>query len=206
MKIITVSREFGSGGRELGKRLADAFGFSYYDKEIITEIAKKTELDENYVSSVVENGVSAFPVHIGQTFAYIPYTYQPSVDVLVAQQKIITEIGKKGNCVIIGRSANSILDKFSPFNIFVYASEKSKLARCRQNARESEILSDKELIRKMRGIDRNRLRTSALISERKWGDKASYDLMINTSDVEIKSIIQPLKEYIEKYFENFPEK
>ena len=59
MRIITISREFGSGGRELGKRLAEQLGFNYFDREIITEIAKKTELDEHYIDSVLEKGITA---------------------------------------------------------------------------------------------------------------------------------------------------
>ena len=72
--IITLSREFGSGGRELGKRLADELGFAYYDREIITEIAKRTSLSEKYIQNVAEHKpVIPFPIHTGRTFwAVIP--------------------------------------------------------------------------------------------------------------------------------------
>ena len=68
-KIITIGREFGSGGREVGKRLSDELGIAYYDNEIITEIAKRTELAEGYVQHVMENGPTALmPITIGRTF------------------------------------------------------------------------------------------------------------------------------------------
>ena len=68
-KIITIGREFGSGGREVGKRLSDELGIAYYDNEIITEIAKRTKLAEGYVQHVMENGPSALmPITIGRTF------------------------------------------------------------------------------------------------------------------------------------------
>ena len=68
-KIITIGREFGSGGRELGKRLSDHLGIAYYDKEIIDEIAKRTQLAEGYVRQVVEQQTALFfPITVGRTF------------------------------------------------------------------------------------------------------------------------------------------
>ena len=71
--IITVSREFGSGGRELGKRLADALGFSYFDREIVTALAAETGLDEEYLANSTETGaLSQFPIHFARSFTQIP--------------------------------------------------------------------------------------------------------------------------------------
>ena len=68
-QIITIGREFGSGGRELGHRLAETLGCAYYDQEIVTEIANRTELSEQYVRSIVEQRpVLSFPIHVGRTF------------------------------------------------------------------------------------------------------------------------------------------
>ena len=71
MRIITIGREFGSGGRELGKRLADALGYAYYDREILTAIAQKSNMDEGYVSKMMEQGLfNSIPITFGQTFHY----------------------------------------------------------------------------------------------------------------------------------------
>lgn len=68
-RIITIGREFGSGGRELGRRLSEKLGFAYYDQEIISEIARRTEMSEQYVQSVVEHQPHfSFPIHIGRSF------------------------------------------------------------------------------------------------------------------------------------------
>ena len=68
-RIITIGREFGSGGRELGRRLSEALGIAYYDQEIVSEIARRTEMSEQYVQSIVENRPSfSFPIHIGRSF------------------------------------------------------------------------------------------------------------------------------------------
>ena len=147
MRIITISREFGSGGRELGKRLAEQLGFNYFDREIITEIAKKTELDEHYIDSVLEKGITAYPIHIGQTFAGVSTINHTPIEVLVAQQKILKELAEQGDAVFIGRSADAILKDYNPLNIFVYAEMESKLARCKAKGEVDVNLKDKVLIK-----------------------------------------------------------
>ena len=75
-KIITIGREFGSGGRELGQKLAESLGIAYYDKEIITEIAKRTELSERYIKSIVERKpVFTYPIHSGRSFMSLNTSY-----------------------------------------------------------------------------------------------------------------------------------
>ncbi len=201
MRIITISREFGSGGRELGKRLAEQLGFNYFDREIITEIAKKTELDENYISSVLEKGISAYPIHIGQTFSGITAVNHTPIEVLVTQEKILKELAEKGDAVFIGRSADVILKEFNPLNIFVYADMCYKLARCKEKGEVDVNLKDKVLCRKIKNVDKGRLRNHSLIGNTKWGDRRSYHLMVNTSGIKIADIVPSVKEYALKFFE-----
>ena len=195
--IITVSRQFGSGGREVGKRLADALGLTYYDKELVTEISNHTDLNESYVSSVLESGgFRNYAFTFGRTMPFVSTTPAPVTDVLVAQQKIIKAIGEKGNCVIVGRSADVILKDFKPFHLFIYADNDSKIARCRARAPEGEHYTDKQMIRRFKEIDSGRRKLHDLLGVHPWGDKAGYDLMINTTNVNIKAIIPALAEYI----------
>ena len=195
--IITVSRQFGSGGREVGKRLADALGLTYYDKELVTEITNHTDLNESYVSSVLESGgFRNYAFTFGRTMPFVSTTPAPVTDVLVAQQKIIKAIGEKGNCVIVGRSADVILKDFKPFRLFIYADNDSKIARCRARAPEGEHYTDKQMIRRFKEIDSGRRKLHDLLGVHPWGDKAGYDLMINTTNVNIKAIIPALAEYI----------
>ncbi len=195
--IITVSRQFGSGGREVGKRLADALGLQYYDKELVTEIANHTDLNEGYVASVLESGGFAnYAFTFGRSMPFVSTTPAPVTDVLVAQQKIIKAIGEKGNCVIVGRSADVILKDYKPFRIFVYADNDSKIARCRARAPEGEHYTDKQMLRRFKEIDGGRKKLHDLLGTHPWGDKANYDLMLNTTNVNIKAIIPALSEYI----------
>ena len=157
MNIITISREFGSGGREIGKRIADILGYSYCDREIITEIAAKHDYDENYVESVLENGFSfCMPITYGRTFSYTDVSGQQAIQLLSAQCNLLKEFAEKDNCVIVGRSANIILEDYNPLNIFVYADTESKINRCRERAPENENLKDSELKRKIKHICLNR--------------------------------------------------
>lgn len=199
-KIITITREFGSGGREIGKRLADKLGYAYYDSEIITLLAKETGMSEEYITNISEKGVYPYAFQFAKSFATYSAVQSNQTKILVAQSKILKQIAEKGNAVIVGRGANSILKEYNPMNIFVYANLESKINRCRQKAKEDENLTDQELENKIKTIDKNRKAFNDLVSNTEWGNKANYSLCINTSDLEIKSIISPLAEYIKNWF------
>ena len=196
MRIITISREFGSGGRELGKRLADALGFAYYDREIVSSIAEKCNLDEGYVENVLRKGLTInVPVTFGHTFYfYSDPTSENELKVLNTQQQIIKELALRGDCVMVGRSSGIILEKYNPLRLFVYADMEWKVKRCRERASADEHLTDRELEKKIRQIDAGRARHQKLLTDRKWGDREGYDLCINTTNLEIKKIIPGLKE------------
>lgn len=190
-RIIAIGREFGSGGRELGRRLSEKLGFAYYDQEIISEIARRTEMSEQYVQSIVEHKPSfSFPIHIGRSFYPAPTpVFDQSMAVYHEQARIITEMAQKSDCVIVGRCGDYILKEYEPFRIFVYADMESKIKRCRQKASEEEQMSDKELKQHILGIDRKRAKYYEFYTGHKWGDKLNFDLCINTSRAVIKEIV-----------------
>lgn len=202
MNIITISREFGSGGRELGKRIADILGYSYYDREIITAIAQKHDFDENYVESMLESRFPfSMPITYGRTFSYTDATGQQAIQLLSSQYKLLREFASKGNCVIVGRSANIILEEYNPLNIFVYADMDSKMKRCRERAPENENLSDFEMKRRIKQIDAGRSKHQKFLTDQKWGAKEGYHLCINTSGVDIKAISPVIADFAKGYFE-----
>ncbi|MGN0805037.1 MAG: AAA family ATPase [Candidatus Coproplasma sp.] len=195
--IITVSRQFGSGGRELGKRLADKLNLKYYDRELVTEIAEKTALNEDYVHSVLESGgINNFAFSFARTMPVVSSVPDCVTDVLVAQQNVIKAIGAKGDCLIVGRCASTILAEYKPVKLFVYADDASKIKRCRERAVEGENLSDKQILKVSKKIDKGRAKLCDLLSDKEWGNKDSYDLMINTSGKDIKGLIPSLAEFI----------
>ena len=143
MRIITISREFGSGGREVGKRLADALGFAYYDREIVSSIAEKCDLDEGYVENVLRKGLTVnVPLTFGHSFYfYSDPTSENELKVLNTQQQIIRELAGQGDCVMVGRCSGIILESYAPLRLFVYADMDWKVRRCRERASDSEQLT-----------------------------------------------------------------
>lgn len=194
--IITISREFGSGGRELAKRLAEYLGYHYYDKNILDIVAEKWDIDPEYYEHVVEK--STFPYPIGKSFAAYSSYHKIKTDSLLKQRNVLMEIAKKGNCVIVGRGADLVLKTFNPVRIFVYANMENKLARCKGRQAEGESLSDSELLRLIKQTDKDRARLYLFLGGDKWGRKENYDICINTSKGEIKDMVAPLGEMIKK--------
>lgn len=190
-RIITIGREFGSGGRELGRRLAEELGIEYYDREILAQIAKRTSLAEEYIQNVVERQPhSLLPITIGRSFAYVEdYAFKQAQAVYQAQSKIIRELAEKSDCVIIGRCADYILRDQTPLRIFVYADLESRIARCMDRRSEEENLTEKEIKKQIQAIDKNRARYYEFYTGTKWGDKLNYDLCINTTGTVIKEIV-----------------
>lgn len=167
---------------------------AYYDKEIITEISKRTSLSEKYVQHITENRpVISFPIHVGRSFyPSVNPILQKSQELYQEQKKIIIEMAEKSDCIIVGRCADYILADRNPFRIFVYADVESKMKRCREKADEHEHFSDKELLQHIKEIDRNRSKYYEFYTDQKWGDKLNYDLCINTTGAVIKNIVPSL--------------
>lgn len=202
MRIVTVSREFGSGGREVGKRLADELGFTYYDREIIAAIAEEAEMDAGYVEHVLENSLHySYPLTFSHTLSMNYFINNSAPQLLGIQHKIIRSLAEKGDCVIVGRAADAILEAYSPFRVFVYADMDAKLDRCRARASSDEQLRDRELERKIRQIDKNRADNHDLISSVHWGDREGYDLCINTTNIEIKNVVPMVAGYANSFFD-----
>lgn len=199
-KIITIGREFGSGGRELGRRLAEELGFEYYDKEIVTEISKKTSLSEGYVRSVVEcKPHQLYPITIGKSIAYVgDYQFTQMQSVYQAQDCIIKDLASKSDCVIVGRCADYILREQTPYRIFVYADLASRLNRCMARAEEGEGITEKEMKQRIHEIDKGRAKYYDFYTGQKWGAKENYDLLVNTSDKDIKSLVKGLAPMIKE--------
>ncbi|MBQ3403741.1 MAG: cytidylate kinase-like family protein [Synergistaceae bacterium] len=193
-RIITIGREFGSGGRELARYLAEILGYAYYDREIISEIAKRTSLSEKYIQNVAEHKpVIPFPIHTGRTFWAVIPDYGQNVQ--QEQHAIIREMAAKSDCVIVGRGADYILRDEKPYRIFVYSDSEDKMRRCRENLSDDYAkgaeMTDKELARRIEQINASRAEYYEFYTGQKWGDKSNYDLCINTSAChDLKKIAQ----------------
>lgn len=170
-KIVTISREFGSGGRELGKQLADALQILCYDHEIIEVIADRHGFDKDCVAHVSEKDIrTAYPLTIGHRFASAHFAMNESLQVAVTQQKIIRQFANQGDCRIMGR--------------------------CAERTPEGENFSSAEMLRRMRRVDQDRAAYRGLFTDSRWGQKEAYHLCVNTSGKEIKALIPPLAVYV----------
>ena len=196
-QIITIGREFGSGGRELGKRLSELLGYAYYDKEIINEIAKRTQLAESYVQHIVEKGNAIyFPITIGRTLHPATTVNDLAATVYTEQANVLREMAERSDCIIVGRCADYILRELRPLRLFVYADMDARIERCKQKAEESEGLNDKQLKKKIRSIDKERALYYRYYTGRTWGDHANYDLCVNTSSVSVKECAEMLAQML----------
>ncbi len=202
MRIFTISREFGSGGRELGKRLADLTGYDYYDSEILSAVAQNSGMDARYVeNALADHGWQNYPITFRGTFASTAYVQSSRIQLLLAQKRVIEQIAAMGkDCVIVGRNADAILQESCPFSLFVCADVQSKVRRCMERAPEGERLSERELISKMKQIDKNRAQTRALIGGSAWGERAAYHLTVNTTGWEIKHLVPAVADFAAHWF------
>lgn len=200
MKIITISREFGSGGRELGKRLSEALRIPCYDHEIIDMVAEQHGFDKDYVAKISEKDIRIFyPSTIAHRFISPHPVIQQKLQIVNEEHNIIKQLALQGDCAIVGRCAVE-LSEMNPLNIFVYANQQSKVERCKQRAEKNEHFSEKELLKKIKQIDKERAAYRELFTESGWGKKESYHLCINTSGKEIKKLIPAIAEYVQLWY------
>ena len=206
MRIITVSRQFGSGGRELGKRLSDVLGWDYYDREIIQTLAEERGLDPEGIRRMLDHhGWHHYQLTYRNSFHQIPSGSWKGTELLVRQREIIREIAKLGNdFVIVGRDADVILQDQRPFRVFVCADMEARLARCmrfEEKKPEEERLTEKEILRNIRRIDRNRRQVREVLTGKAAADGAFFDLTVNTAGWEIHRLTEAVAEFSAHWFE-----
>lgn len=206
MRIITISRQFGSGGRELGKRLADRLGWDYYDKEIIDTLAAEHGLDPEYVKRALSNhGWHNVQLSYRNSFSNLLYHPGASTQLLCREREVLKSIAALGNdCIIIGRDADVILEDYHPFRIYVCAEIQARLARCMKheaNRPQEERLTEKQILRNIRKIDKNRSSTREIISGRPCDDCSAFELIVNTTGWEIKKLTAAVGDFAQQWFE-----
>ena len=206
MKIITVSRQFGSGGRELGKRLADLLGWDYYDREIIQALSEEQGLNPEYVHKVLSgHGWHQYQLTYRNSFHQQTAGTWKHTEVLVRQREILQEIAAEGNdCVIVGRDADVILQDQHPFRVYVCAEMQARIARCaryEEKKEEQERLSEKEILRNIRRIDRNRRQIREILTGKTAGDGSAFDLTVNATNWQIKELTEAVAAFAERWFE-----
>ena len=206
MKIITISRQFGSGGRELGKRLSDLLAWDYYDREIIQALSEAQGLDPEYVRRVLSgHGWHQYQLTYRNSFHQTPAGTWQHTEMLVRQREILREIAKTGNdCVIIGRDADVILQDYHPFRVYVCADMESRIARCvrfEEKKKPEDRLPEKEILRNIRRIDRNRRHVREILTGKNAGDVSAFDLTVNAAAWDIQKLAEAVADFSGRWFE-----
>lgn len=191
-KVITISRQFGSGGREFARRLADSLNVAYYDREIITELAKRTNLAEEYIQNLNEQRPAPlFPITVGHTFSPVmDAMWEQRNTIFIEQTNLLKELAEKSDCVIVGRCADYCLKDFNPLRIRLYADMDSRIERCKARANKGENLTDREYKQKINEIDKSRAKYYQFYTGRHWDDELNYDLCLNTTGKDIKQLAE----------------
>ena len=178
-RIITISREFGSGGRFIGEEVAKKLGVAYYDKTIIDEIAEQSGLSPDYIQESAElspkKGLFAY------AFAGRDITGKSVEDMVYeAQRNVILELADKEPCVIIGRNADYILrDRDDVLNIFIHGNMPEKT----QRIIGLYNVEEKEAVKMMADIDKRRMTNYNFYTDQKWGRASNYTLCLNSSQL-----------------------
>ena len=175
-RIITISREFGSGGRFIGEEVAKQLGIKYYDKDIIAQIAEQSGFSAEYEEKAElspKKGLLAY------AFAGRDITGKSVEDMVYeAQRKVIMEIAEKENCVIVGRNADFILkDRKDVLNVFIHGSIPEKVRRICSLYNVTEV----DAIKMINDIDKRRRTNYNFYTEQKWGMAENYTMSLNSS-------------------------
>lgn len=191
--IITIGREYGSGGREIGEKLAKELGFSFYDKDLLKIVAEKSGIQEQILQKADETASNPL---------FAPY-YPPSIDpgslndrVFKMQADLIKEKAATENCVIVGRCANYVLeDHDNVVRVFIYADIEKRINRVMSR---HGIVDRDVAVKLIKKIDKQRRAYYQFYSEMKWGRIEGQDLMINSGLLGIDGTVAMLKSVVEQ--------
>ncbi len=186
--VVTIAREHGSGGRIIGKKLAETIGAQFYDRELITLTAKQTGLSEAFINEIEEKKPSSllYSLYMG---TYVPNVYD---EAFAAQSNLIRSLADKGSCVIVGRCADYILKNYANrVSFFIHAPVELRAKRIVEEYGETP----KDPVAAVRKWDKKRASYYNFITQSRWGSAQNYDLTIDSS-IGIDRTVSILRDYI----------
>ena len=195
--IISISREFGSGGRMIGKQLAAQLGIPCYDRTIIQKTAEKSGLSPEFIANAERSTHSRFHFHIPTigTTTTVSAPQAPSVRqrAFIAQAQAIRELAAQGSCVIVGRCSDYILEEDpNCLKVFIHADMEERLRRCA----EEYQLPEKDLRRRILETDRSRANYYGRYTGYRWGDMRRYDLTIDSGRVGVEGAVELIRHLV----------
>ena len=196
-KIITVSRQFGSGGRSIAKQLAERLGYDYYDREIIDNVSLETGFTKDFIASKGEEAPGKTIFSYGFDSHGVPGVMNGMTTndyIWTAQRKVICDIADSGKpCVIVGRSADYILaERDGVFNVFIYADMEYRKDRIVRLYGSSEKKPEKRLNEK----DKKRAANHKHFTNLEWGYAPNYDLSLNSGKLGIEKCVDIIENIV----------
>ncbi len=192
--IITISREFGSGGRSIGKMVAERLGYKYYDKELVKQVALESGFDPKYIEEHGEYAPGTSGLFYGMAPHGVPNVMRGmSADdfLWVIQREVILRLAEEGPCVIVGRCADYILrEREDALHVFIHADKKSRAERIVKLYGESDKAPEKRLHEK----DKKRRVNYKHYTEREWGMSQNYDICLNSGSLGIDRCVDIIAE------------
>ena len=197
-KLITLSREFGSGGRLIGQKLADRLGVPYYDKQLLDRIAEESGFSKEMMEDAEKKAKNSFLYSLASAMGAGesgPESLSLNERFFLAQFDTIRNIASEGSCVIVGRCADYVLRGMpEATNVFVYAEESDKIKR----AVEQYGVPENEVKKLMKDTDKARANYYAYHTGRKWGEPVNYNLSIDSGYIEIDDIVDLIIMYTDR--------
>ena len=200
--VITIGRQFGSAGREIGEKVAEYFGIKCYDKELLSRVSKESGFCEEMIQNHDERPTSSFLYNLVMDTYSFGYNSSSFVDmpishkVFLAQFETIKKIADECPCVIVGRCADyALADYENVVNLFIYGNDDVKVKRIMERYGISEAKAKDMIIKK----DKQRQSFYNYYSSKKWGRADSYDLCINSSVLGIDGTVRLIIQYIEDF-------
>lgn len=200
--IITIGRQFGSAGREIGNKLADELGIPFYDKELLTRAAKESGFCEEMIHAHDERPTNSFLYNLVMDTYSFGYNSAALVDmpisqkIFLAQYDTIKKIAEEGSCVIVGRCADyALADYENVLSVFIQGDMDVKVKRIMEKYDLSEAKAKDMILKK----DKQRQSYYNYYSSKKWGMASSYDLTINSSVLGIDGTVKLIKQFIQDF-------
>ena len=184
-RIITISREFGSAGRTIGKLVADKLGYKFYDRELIEKVAEETGFSKAYIKERGEYSPSASS--FSYSFMGRSHDGLSTDDYLFSvQRKVILQLAEEGGCVIVGRCADYILrNRSDVLNVFIHADKKWRAKRIVEVYGANKYRPERRLDDK----DKKRRINYKYYTDREWGDYRNYDMSLNSGKLGIDTCV-----------------
>ena len=197
-RVITIGREFGSGGREIGVRLAERLGIPFYDKEIVTMAAEAGGLDEAFIEMNEEGGHRVNRKGGIKRASMASFAYKPSFSdgIFLHQSNAVKQLAAQGPCVIVGRCSDYVLRFDGSIDIFIAASMPFKIARKRAMAPEKADYTDAQMEKWINDVNRTRQDYYEHYTGRKWGHIQNYHLCVFSDMVGIDGSVETILAYI----------